>query len=79
MIRFLGDLHHLETTSQGKVDQELLKSMDSYMAALEPDTALMKMEILSQQLEAENKRLKGQILAQGQCPRCEARDKRRMN
>jgi myosin heavy subunit len=79
MIRFLGDLYNLETTSQGKVDEELLKSMDSYMAALEPNTALMKMELLSQQLEAENKRLKGQISAQGQCPRCEARDKRRMN
>lgn len=77
MIRFLGDLYNLEETSQGKVDHDMLKSMDSYMAALEPNTALMKMELSVQQLEAENKRLKEQ--ASGQCPRCEARDKRRMN
>lgn len=79
MIRFLGDLYNLEESSQGKADEEFMKSMDAYMAALAPDTAMMKMELMSQQLTAENKQLKAQVSAQGQCPRCDARDKRRRN
>jgi hypothetical protein len=79
MIRFLGDLYRLEESSQGKADKEFLKSMDAYMAALVPNTAMMKMELMSQQLTAENKQLKAQVSAQGQCPRCDARDKRRRN
>ena len=79
MIRFLGDLYSLEESSQGKVDDEIMKSMDEYMTALVPSTAVMKMELMTQQLSAENKELKAQVSAQGQCQRCEARDIRRRN
>ena len=79
MIRFLGDLYSLEESSQGKVDDEFLKSIDSYMAALVPNTAIMKMELMTHQLSAENKALKAQVSEQGQCRRCDARDRRRRN
>jgi hypothetical protein len=79
MVRFLGDLYSLEETSQAKVDQEMLTSMDSYMAALEPNAAIMRMELSVSQLEGENKRLKKEVGNQGSCQRCEARDRRRIN
>jgi myosin heavy subunit len=78
MIRFLNDLYSLEESSQSLIDNKLMKSMETYMAALDPDTAQMKMELQLQQLDSENKRLKEQVSAQGQCQRCDARDKRRL-
>ena len=48
------------------------------MAEIDPDTHVMKMELQLQRVDSENKRLKELISAQGQCLRCDARDKRRM-
>jgi myosin-5 len=79
MIRFLGDLYNLEETSQAKVDQDLLRTMDSYLAALEPNAALEELEVRFKRVVEENKLLKEQLSFQGKCPRCDARDKRRMN
>jgi myosin heavy subunit len=79
MVRFLGDLYSLEETSQAKVDRDMLSSMNSYMAALEPNAAIMRMELSISQLEGEKKRLKEEVGNHGSCQRCEARDRRRIN
>uniref|UniRef100_A0A7S1YKS9 Uncharacterized protein n=1 Tax=Grammatophora oceanica TaxID=210454 RepID=A0A7S1YKS9_9STRA len=77
MIRFLSDLYALEESSQAKVDSDMLRMLDSYKAAAEPNRKLSELEFQLKQIEAENKRLKEQVRLHGNCPRCEARDKRR--
>lgn len=79
MIRVLGELHEIETNSQVKIDDETLRTIDSFMVAAEPNRMTKQLQSQIAHLEATNKLLKEEAKGgSGNCIRCEARDKRRM-
>jgi hypothetical protein len=77
MIRFLEDLYSLEESSQAKIDSDMMRVIDSYKAASEPNRILLELQSQIKQMESENIRLKEEVRSNGNCGRCAARDQRR--
>lgn len=77
MIRFLEDLYSLEESSQAKIDSDMMRVIDSYKAASEPNRMLIELQSQIKQMESENARLKEEVRSNGNCGRCAARDQRR--
>ena len=78
MVQIMGELYEVERSSQVKVDTEMLRMLDNFMAAVDPNKTTKQLQIKVGDLEAKNKRLREEAkTSNGACARCEARDKRR--
>jgi len=78
MVSFLEELYTLENESQHELNDDVLEMMDSYLLHCQPNVAMKQLQDGYQKIHEENVLLKQQALTQGHCPRCEARDKRRI-